>query len=70
MTDGRHDLRLTDVTATATSEVAGGTKSTITCVDSADANVGNSPQGPVESPKVAANGLKPGTYTCTILIDP
>jgi hypothetical protein len=66
------DTPLTDVTATATSEVAGGTKSTITCVDSSTPanNIGNSPQGPSGSPSVNANGLKPGTYTCTIVVDP
>jgi hypothetical protein len=66
------DTPLTDVTATAVSEVAGGTQSTITCVDSSVPanNIGNSPQGPAESAKVSANGLKPGDYTCTIHIDP
>jgi hypothetical protein len=64
------DTPLTDITATATSEAPGGTQSTITCVDSLNANVGNSPQGPAGSPAVAANGLKPGTYTCTIVVDP
>jgi hypothetical protein len=64
------DTPLTDITATATSEATGGTQSTITCVNSSNANVGNSPQGPGESVSVGANGLMPGTYTCTIVIDP
>jgi hypothetical protein len=64
------DTPLTDITATATSEAPGGTQSTITCTDSSSANVGNSPQGPAGSVNVSANGLKPGTYTCTIVIDP
>jgi hypothetical protein len=64
------DTPLTDVSVTATSEVAGGTQSTITCVDSGNAGVGNSPQGPADPVTVAAKGLKPGTYSCTIVIDP
>jgi hypothetical protein len=64
------DTPLTDITATATSEATGGTQSTITCVNSSNANVGNSPQGPGGSVSVGANGLMPGTYTCTIVIDP
>jgi hypothetical protein len=67
---GFTDTPLTDITASATSEVPGGTQTKITCIDSNSANVGNSPQGYVESPEVTANGLAPGTYTCTIIVDP
>jgi hypothetical protein len=63
------DTPLTDIAASATSEVAGGTRSTVTCVNSSNAGQGNSPQSG-ESPSVTATGLKPGTYTCTIVIDP
>jgi Prealbumin-like fold domain len=61
---------LTDIAASAHSQAPGGTQSTVTCVDSNNANVGNSPQGPAESPSVSATGLRPGTYVCTIFIDP
>jgi Prealbumin-like fold domain len=64
------DSPLTDVSVSATSEVPGVTNSTITCKDASNANIGNSPQGPADPVSVAANGLKPGTYTCTIDIDP
>jgi hypothetical protein len=64
------DTPLTDLKVTATGEVSGQTKSTITCTNSAAANVGNSPQGPADPAEVDANGLKPGTYTCTVTIDP
>ena len=64
------DSPLTDVSVTATSEVPGVTNSTITCVDSGNAGIGNSPQGPADPVTVTANGLKPGTYTCTIVVDP
>jgi uncharacterized surface anchored protein len=66
-----NDAPLTDITATAKSEAtAGGSQTTITCKDSTGTNVGNSPQGPAASDSVTANGLKPGTYTCTLVIDP
>ncbi len=64
------DSPLTDIAVSATSEVPGVTNSTITCVDSSNADVGNSPQGPADPVSVTANGLKPGTYTCTVVVDP
>ncbi len=64
------DTPLTDVVVKASSEAAGGTKSSITCVDSSNADIGNSPVGPVDPAQVTANGLTPGTYTCTIVVDP
>ena len=60
-----------DVTATATSEIPGATNSKITCVvGTGTTNIGNSPQGFADPVTVSATGLKPGTYTCTIVIDP
>ena len=66
------DTPLTDITATATSEAPGGTQSTITCTGTSDDTVTvlNKSDGPKEAASVSANGLHPGTYTCTILIDP
>jgi hypothetical protein len=64
------DTPLTDVVVKATSQASGGTQSKITCVNSSSANIGNSPQGFADPVQVTANGLKPGTYTCTIEIDP
>jgi uncharacterized surface anchored protein len=66
------DTPLTDIAASANSQATGpgATNSTVTCTNAANANVGNSPQGPAEDPAVAATGLSPGTYTCTIVIDP
>jgi uncharacterized surface anchored protein len=63
------DTPLTDVSATATSEVSGGTESTITCTNSSSTNVGNSPQSG-GSATVTAKGLTPGTYDCKVVIDP
>jgi Prealbumin-like fold domain len=67
---GFTDTPLTDLLVTATSEAAGGTQSQITCVDASNANIGNSPQGFSDPVTVTANGLKPGTYTCTVVVDP
>jgi hypothetical protein len=64
------DTPLTNISASATSVVPGATNSKVTCVDSSNANIGNSPQGFKDPAEVDANGLKPGTYTCTIVIDP
>jgi hypothetical protein len=59
------------------SEASGGTASRISCVSGSTA-IGNSPQpadvsgvqqfGDPET--VTATGLAPGTYTCTVVIDP
>jgi uncharacterized surface anchored protein len=67
---GFTDTPLTDLLVKATSQASGGTQSKITCVDSSSSNIGNSPQGFSDPAEVDANGLKPGTYTCTVVIDP
>jgi len=64
------DTPLTDLSIEAKSEASGGTKSQITCKDSTPANIGNSPSGNVEDATVSATGLKPGTYTCVVVVDP
>jgi hypothetical protein len=63
------DSPLTDISANATSEVAGATNSTITCKD-ANGNVVADSGAAADPANAAAVGLKPGTYTCTINIDP
>jgi uncharacterized surface anchored protein len=65
------DSPLTDLTVKAQAELAGASKSTITCVKTGTSTgIGNSPQGPSDPAEVDANGLKPGSYTCTVVIDP
>ena len=72
------DQPLTNLTVTASSVVAGATNSSISCKDSGNDNVGNSPQpasgmtDPVTLTADSAHGgaLTPGTYTCTVVIDP
>ena len=60
------DSPLTDVLVKATSEVPGATNSTITYVGYRSSKIGNTPQGPTDSAQVT----KPGTYACTIVVDP
>ena len=64
------DTPLTDLSVESKSQASGGTKSQITCLDSASKNVGDSPSGNVEDAKVSAPNLEPGTYVCTVVIDP
>jgi len=63
------DTPLTDETVEVKSQVAGGTKSTITCKDSANNTVGTG-GSLAEDSQQSATGLKPGTYVCTLVIDP
>jgi Prealbumin-like fold domain len=67
-----HNTPLTNLTVSVDSQVDGGTASTIACVDESD------PPNTVASGSTNANGdgsatasdLMPGTYTCTVVIDP
>ena len=54
---------LTDISVSAHSQVSGGTSSTIDC-----GAIGSG--GPSGDPSVNATGLPPGTYTCTVVVDP
>jgi len=68
------DSPLTNLTVTATSQVAGATNTTVTCVKhDTTTNIGNSPQGPTDPATVTASGtsgLTPGVYDCTVNVDP
>jgi hypothetical protein len=69
------DTPLTDLTVHVASQAAGGTQSSIRCIGPSPAttDVGNSPEpdsGVGDPETVTANGLAPGTYTCTVTIDP
>ncbi|HEY6031416.1 MAG TPA: hypothetical protein VIU44_12675, partial [Gaiellaceae bacterium] len=63
------DTPKTDLTVEAKSQVAGGTQSTISCVDSGQNPVGTGGTK-AEDSKLSATDLAPGTYTCTVVIDP
>jgi hypothetical protein len=73
------DTPLTKLTVSVASVLAGATNSSISCVDSNSAAIGNSPQpasGMTDPVTLHADGtnstsaLAPGTYTCTVVIDP
>ena len=66
------DSPLTDVTVHAQAQVAGTTQSSISCVDSAGHSVGSAPSSATTADNITANAhaLTPGTYTCTVVIDP
>jgi hypothetical protein len=74
------DTPLTDLQVKVTSEASGGTESAVQCVNASSTDVGNSPQptgvnladtSTYGDPlTLTANGLSPGTYTCTVIIDP
>lgn len=71
-----HNTPLTDLTVSINSQVDGGTSSTVTCKDSSLANLSNFPfttgttTGTWGDGSATALGLLPGTYTCTVVIDP
>jgi hypothetical protein len=57
------NMPLTDITVTVDSQVAGGTSSTIECVPGGAA-------GPGEDISLSLADQEPGTYVCTIVVDP
>jgi len=58
------NLPLTNITVSVDSQIDGGTASTIDC-DVASGSTGSNGDG-----SVSANDLEPGTYVCTIVVDP
>jgi hypothetical protein len=72
-----HNTPKTDLTASVDSQVVGGTSSTITCKDASNTTVASATVGAKPPPdgtngdgSATATGLLPGTYTCTVVIDP
>jgi hypothetical protein len=65
-----HNTPLTDITASVNSQVDGGTSSTITCVDSNGGTVASGSTGANGDGSATASNLEPGTYTCTVVVDP
>ena len=61
---------LTDVDVSVDSQVDGGTASTISCVDSGGGVVGEDLTNAPGDVSVGVDDLEPGTYTCTVVIDP
>jgi hypothetical protein len=65
-----HNTPLTDITTSVNSQIDGGTSSTITCVGSGGGTVASGSTGADGDGSATAPDLEPGTYTCTIVIDP
>jgi len=57
-----HNVPLTNLSVSVDSQVPGGTSSTVDCTVASG--------GPADDLTVNAPNLQPGTYTCTIVIDP
>lgn len=62
------NMALTDVSIDVTAQIPGATLSTVVCVDNGT-TVGDS-GAPADPASLDITGLEPGTYTCTIVIDP
>jgi hypothetical protein len=62
-----HNTPLTDITVSVESQVEGGTSSTIDCDAAADPPFD---AGPAENPTHSLLDKEPGTYTCTVVVDP
>jgi hypothetical protein len=61
-----HNTPLTNITVTVDSQVAGGTSSTIDC----DPVTPGPDAGPGDDISHSLNDREPGTYTCTVVVDP
>jgi uncharacterized surface anchored protein len=65
------NVPLTDITLSVNSLVIGGTASTIECDDPAEVDgTKNGNTGAGGDGSLTVNDLEPGTYTCTVVIDP
>src|SRR5262249_41264811 len=61
---------LTDITVSVNSQVDGGTSSTISCVNSANSTVASGATGGNGDGSATGSNLTPGTYVCTVVVDP
>jgi hypothetical protein len=61
---------LTNITASVDSQVDGATASTIVCKDANNVTVASGSTGANGDGSATATDLQPGTYTCTIVVDP
>jgi prealbumin domain-containing protein len=64
-----HNVPLTDLTVSVSSQVTGGTNSKITCTGLTPDPVDSTPDDFDDTLETVKN-LEPGTYTCTVVIDP
>ena len=64
------NIPLTNLSVSVDSQIADGTASTMTCTDAADATVASGTTAASGDGSASASNLEPGTYTCTVVIDP
>jgi hypothetical protein len=64
-----HNIPLTDLTVSVSPQVAGATASKITCTNLAPTPADGTPNAFDDTSETVV-GLEPGTYTCTVVIDP
>jgi Prealbumin-like fold domain len=65
-----HNTPLTNLTVSVNSQIDGGTASTMACKDAANTTVASGSTGANGDGSASASNLEPGTYTCTVVIDP
>jgi hypothetical protein len=65
-----HNTPLTDITVSVNSQVDGGTSSTMSCTNAANSSIASGSTGANGDGSVTASNLEPGTYTCTVVVDP
>jgi hypothetical protein len=63
------NVPLTDLTVSVNSQVTGGTASKITCTDQTPTPADGTP-GAFDDTSETIEDLEPGTYTCTVVVDP
>jgi len=65
-----HNTPLTSLAVSVDSQINGGTASTIVCTGPGGGTVASGSTGANGDGSATASNLRPGTYTCTIVIDP
>jgi hypothetical protein len=65
-----HNTPLTNLTVSVDSQVDGGTASTINCSDASSNSIIDASTDTNGDGSGTASDLAPGTYTCTVVIDP
>jgi hypothetical protein len=65
-----HNTPLTNLSVSVDSQVDGGTSSTMVCTDSGGGTIASGSTGANGDGSASASDLEPGTYTCTVVIDP
>jgi hypothetical protein len=64
------DTPLTSISVNATAQSSGATNSTISCTDGSKTVGGTVASTTPDPVNYSATGLAPGTYTCTVVVDP